>query len=144
MNCSHCGAPQEGNLHFCTHCGQSLGTNPAADPMNPNPNQPMYGANPVPMQPVYPVLQVPEDHKPISAWGYLGYTLLFCLPVIGLIFIAIYSFGGTKNINLRNYARSYGIIWIASAIIALLYVVLMFVIFFGGLAAFTSGGAMIL
>ena len=99
----------------------------------------MYGANPAPVQYPYPILQVPEDHKPISPWGYLGYTLLFCIPVISIIFILIYSFGGTKNINVRNYARSYGIIWIASAIIAALYFVLAIVLFAGGLAAFSSG-----
>ena len=137
MNCSHCGTPQEGNLSFCTHCGQSLGQNPAADPLNPS--VPMYGANPAPVQYPYPILQVPEDHKPISPWGYLGYTLLFCIPVISIIFILIYSFGGTKNINVRNYARSYGIIWIASAIIAALYFVLAIVLFAGGLAVISSG-----
>ena len=137
MNCSHCGTPQEGNLSFCTHCGQSFGQNPAADPLNPS--VPMYGANPAPVQYPYPILQVPEDHKPISPWGYLGYTLLFCIPVISIIFILIYSFGGTKSINVRNYARSYGIIWIASAIIAALYFVLAIVLFAGGLAAFSSG-----
>lgn len=137
MNCSHCGTPQEGNFPFCTHCGQSLGQNPAADPLNSS--VPMYGANPAPVQYPYPILQVPADHKPISPWGYLGYTLLFCIPVISIIFILIYSFGGTKNINVRNYARSYGIIWIASAIIAALYFVLAIVLFAGGLAAFSSG-----
>lgn len=136
MHCSHCGTPQEGNLPFCTHCGQSFGQSPAADPLNPS--VPAYGANPAPTQ--YPILQVPEDHKPISPWGYLGYTLLFCIPVISIIFIVIYSFGSTKNINLRNYARSYGIIWIATAVIAaVLYAVLAILLFFGGLAAFSSG-----
>lgn len=136
MHCSHCGTPQEGNLPFCTHCGQSFGQPSAADPLNPS--VPTYGANPTPTQ--YPILQVPEDHKPISPWGYLGYTLLFCIPVISIIFIVIYSFGSTKNINVRNYARSYGIIWIATAVIAaVLYAVLAILLFFGGLAAFSSG-----
>ncbi len=136
MNCSHCGTPQEENLSFCTHCGQPLGQNPSVVPSNST--MPMYGANPAPAQYPYPILQVPEDHKPISAWGYLGYTLLFCIPVISIIFVLIYSFGGTKNINLRNYARSFGILWIASAIIAALFFVLVMVLF-GGLAAFSSG-----
>lgn len=138
MNCLHCGTPQEGNLPFCTHCGQSLGQNPAIALQNPS--MPMYDANPAPVQNPYPILQVPEDHKPISPWGYLGYTLLFCIPVISLIFIVIYSFGSTKNINVRNYARSYGIIWIAAVALAgLLYAVLAILLFFGGLAAFSSG-----
>ncbi len=47
-----------------------------------------------------------KDYTPISMWGYFGYQLLFAIPIIGFILILIFSFGGTKNINLRNYARS--------------------------------------
>ncbi|MBS6164075.1 MAG: hypothetical protein KH847_09410, partial [Clostridiales bacterium] len=39
-------------------------------------------------------------------WGYFGYQLLFAIPLIGFILILVFSFGGTRNINLRNYARS--------------------------------------
>ncbi len=54
---------------------------------------------------------IPDDYRPITTWGYLGYGLLFSLPFIGIITILIFSFGGTSNINLRNYARSYFCIW---------------------------------
>lgn len=47
------------------------------------------------------------SYQPISMWGYFGYNILFIIPVVGLIFVLIYSLGGTRNINLRNYARSY-------------------------------------
>ena len=47
-----------------------------------------------------------KDYTPISMWGYFGYQLLFAIPLIGQILILIFAFGGTKNINLRNYARS--------------------------------------
>lgn len=40
-------------------------------------------------------------------WGYFGYEILFSIPIIGFIFILVFSFGGTNNINLRNFARSY-------------------------------------
>ena len=50
---------------------------------------------------------VPEEYRPISMWGYFGYTLLFAIPLIGFILICVFSFGGTRNINLRNYARSF-------------------------------------
>lgn len=130
MNCSHCGAPQEGDLHFCTHCGQSLMEN----------GVPMQPAHIMPASPVYPTMQIPEDHKPISAWGYLGYTLLYCIPIVGLICLLIFGFGGTKNINVRNYARSYGIIYLISAILSVLYIVLI-VVLFGSLLAALGGAS---
>lgn len=50
---------------------------------------------------------LPEEFKPISAWGYIGYNLLFSIPIIGTIMLFVYAFGGTSKINLRNYARSF-------------------------------------
>lgn len=46
-------------------------------------------------------------YKPITMWGYFGYEILFSIPCVGLIFLIVFSLGGTKNINLRNFARSY-------------------------------------
>lgn len=55
--------------------------------------------------------QVPQqpqlDYTPISMWGYFGYELLFSIPCIGFICLLLFSFGVTKNVNLRNFARSY-------------------------------------
>ena len=68
------------------------------------------GYNPQPQttyyQPVVNESQLPPQYKPIGAWGYFGYTLLFSIPIVGLICAIIFSLGGSGNINLRNYARS--------------------------------------
>ena len=50
---------------------------------------------------------IPEEYKPISAWGYFGYNLLFGIPLVGFIFLCVFALGGTNNVNLRNYARSF-------------------------------------
>ena len=50
---------------------------------------------------------IPEEYKPISMWGYFGYQILFAIPLVGLICLIIFACGGTRNINLRNFARSY-------------------------------------
>ena len=50
---------------------------------------------------------IPEEYRPISMWGYFGYELLFSIPCIGFILLIVFSLGGTKNVNLRNFARSY-------------------------------------
>ena len=50
---------------------------------------------------------IPFEYKPISMWGSFGYQILFSIPIIGFILLLVFSFGGTQNKNLKNYARSY-------------------------------------
>lgn len=50
---------------------------------------------------------IPEEYRPISMWGYFGYQILFAIPLVGWIILIVFALGGTKNINLRNFARSY-------------------------------------
>ena len=69
--------------------------------MNNQPNyQPTY-------QPGNPVDNIPEEYRPISMWGYFGYELLFSIPCVGFILLLVFAFGGTTNVNVRNFARSY-------------------------------------
>lgn len=49
---------------------------------------------------------IPEEYRPISMWGYFGYEILFSIPIIGFIFLLVFSFSD-KNMNRRNFARSY-------------------------------------
>ena len=52
-------------------------------------------------------INIPEEYKPISMWGYFGYQFLFAIPCVGFILLLVFSFGGTQNKNLKNFARSY-------------------------------------
>jgi len=45
-------------------------------------------------------------YAPLSAWAYFGLSILFSIPIIGTIFLIIFSIS-PKNINRRSYARSY-------------------------------------
>lgn len=47
-----------------------------------------------------------EQFRPISAWGYIGYSLLFAIPVVGFILLIVFALS-ESNVNRRNYARSY-------------------------------------
>ena len=60
------------------------------------------------------------DYTPISMWGYFGYQILFWIPLIGIILLLVFALGGTRNINLRNFARSYFCIIIVLAILMFL------------------------
>ncbi len=48
-----------------------------------------------------------NEYKPITMWGYFGYEILFSIPLVGFILLLVFAFGGTKNVNLKNFARSY-------------------------------------
>ena len=49
---------------------------------------------------------IPEEYRPISMWGYFGYEILFSIPLIGFICLIVFSIG-SKNVNKKNFARSY-------------------------------------
>ena len=67
-------------------------------------------------------LECPPNCIPIKPMGYIGYELLYAIPIIGLIFMLAHS-ASIKNYNRRNFARSHLIIilLIILAIVALVY-----------------------
>lgn len=50
--------------------------------------------------------QISEQYRPLGAWAHFGYRLLFSIPLLGFIFLVIFSLDNS-NINRRNLARSY-------------------------------------
>ena len=50
--------------------------------------------------------ELPPEYRPVGMWGYVGYEILFSLPVVGLVLMFIFSFSGTDNVNLKNFARA--------------------------------------
>lgn len=62
---------------------------------------------------------IPSNLRPISAWGYVGYQILFSIPLVGFILLIVFSFSDA-NINRRNFARSYFIIFLIGLILAVI------------------------
>ncbi len=60
-----------------------------------------------------------KELKMISPWGYIGYTLLLSIPVLGFILLIVFSF--SKKRNLRNWARSFWC-WLLVLIITLVLI----------------------
>ena len=120
--CPKCNANLDDSVKFCQICGCDM-TGVEAQyqaPQEPQFNepqyQPQYNQTPQYTQPQYqPVYQpctsvseeqLPEKFKPISPWAYFGLQLLFSIPLIGFIFLIVFSCSN-ENINRRNFARSY-------------------------------------
>ncbi len=105
MYCQNCGKKLEDGQEYCLSCGASNNKNNSNGAINEN--------------------NIPAEYKPISMWGYFGYEILFSLPLVGFIMLLIFSFGGTANKNLKNFARSY----FCFMIVAVVLVVVLMVIF---------------
>ena len=91
MNCPNCGAPVETGEVFCKNCGAQLTNTAVAAPKQPEAPAP---------------IRIPSQYKPLGAWGYVGYSLLFSIPIVGFICLLVFSFNDS-NLNRRSYARSY-------------------------------------
>lgn len=118
MFCPNCGNEVKDGVPFCGNCGAKIADTPVQK----------AAPEPQPVPPVQPTPQVivqqapvtkdtlPEKFRPLSAWAYFGYSILFAIPIIGFIFLIVFSCSG-KNINRRSFARSYWCWLIVCAIV---------------------------
>lgn len=56
------------------------------------------------------------ETNPLSPWSYFGLEILYSIPIVGFIFLIIHAIGA-KNVNKRNFARSYFCFIIVVAVI---------------------------
>jgi hypothetical protein len=126
MTCPSCGSELAAGSQFCTFCGTAIKTEQTP---------PMTSHIAPPPPPVSPETsaeaKLPAQYKPLGAWAYFGLQLLFSVPVVGFVFLIVFSFNGS-NINRRNFARSY---WCAVVIAVILVVVV------AAVSYLASGGA---
>ena len=109
MNCPNCGKQIPDNTVFCGNCGVKIETQSAQTRQTVQ--QPVTEAT------------LPAKYRPLSPWSYFGLSLLFSIPVVGFVFLIVFSCSGA-NINRRNFARSYWCMLILCVIIlAILFAV---------------------
>ena len=82
---------------------------------------------------------IPEEYKPISPLGYLGYSLLYsCVPIAGIILLFINAFGSGKNINVRNYARGILLSMLIGVVVSVLFMIIFAAMGIGLAGAFSD------
>lgn len=70
------------------------------------------------------IAKLPRQYRPLGAWSYFGYSILFNIPLLGFIFLVVFALS-SSNIARRSYARSYFcgflIVLIILAIVAVVF-----------------------
>jgi hypothetical protein len=133
MICKNCGIEISDDSKFCVGCGIAI-EQPAVETEPEVVVASVVEAEPVVAQPIYqqPVYAEPAkkeiteddlpDHlKPMGAWSYFGLQLLFAIPIVGFVFLIVFSFS-RGNLNRRSFARSY---WCAALVGVAIFVVFM-------------------
>ena len=127
MFCGKCGFENAEGALVCSSCGDVLTeatAQEASQPAYQAPAQPAYQApvqpayqqpvyqpayQPAYQQPVYqqPVQQViPEGYsETVSVGDWVGSMLLMCIPIVGLILLFVWAFGGAKP-SKANYFKA--------------------------------------
>ena len=59
---------------------------------------------------------IDPHYKPLTAWNYFWLEILFSIPIVGFVFLIVFSFS-PANINRRSFARSYFCSFIVVAVI---------------------------
>lgn len=75
------------------------------------------------------IRDLPEKYKPIGAWGYVGYSILYSIPFLGWLFLLVFAFSG-GNIARRSFARSY-FAKLLLVLICVAIIVVIAIVFFG-------------
>ena len=70
---------------------------------------------------------IPPYYRPIKPSGYIGYMLLYSIPIVGFIMLIVNALA-EDNINKRNFARSYLWLMLVSFIIWLVFFIIAIVI----------------
>lgn len=83
------------------------------------------------------IRRLPKKYRPMGLFGYVWRTLLYIIPVLGLIFLIRGACNG-KNISRRSYARSFLLSWILIGAVSCAYVIAMAALGFVDLNSFVD------
>ncbi len=123
MKCSHCGAENADNAVYCRSCGQPMKQNQESNPgMRPGGQQ--WGPGTRPMQPITPAPPV-DPSSDVSVGGWVGYQILFSIPLVGFIMTIIFACGAGNNETLKRFSLARLIIIAIRIVLSILFYLLM-------------------
>ena len=66
-----------------------------------------------------PNVNIPNEYRPLSPWGYIGYNILFNIPIVGLVLLIVFALDN-NYIARRNYSRSFLIVMLIGILISVI------------------------
>jgi len=147
--CQYCGNTLEETQKFCQSCGKAQGPQEATSP-NMEGAQAVEQAAPAQQQapeqqaqtfqqqtpPVYAapvqqqapnqqaqVVQPDSDlNKPLSVGHYILMFIVTGIPLVGIIMLFVWAFGGNTNKNRKNYAIAALILMLISLVLSIVFI----------------------
>ena len=132
--CPYCGNELSDDVKFCVECGKAL---PEEAPAGPAAEAAPAEAPAVAEKPAEPqapgaapdmpiVTQVPSKKQMLSTLQYILLSLLYAIPVVGLVFLFVFGAGHPKNGSLKRFSAAmlilrllFWIVVLALAIVAM-------------------------
>lgn len=150
MFCEKCGKNLPDGIQFCDGCGAKIeavrpeykATAESAQAQSNSPTtaqtgyvqQHEYAPQPQaytqnPAQTVYPQAYTPpppiysgqSNSEPLRVGQYIGMLLLMLIPIVSIIMLLVWSFGGSVNLNKKNFARAMLIVSAISIVLSLIF-----------------------
>ncbi len=110
MICRNCGGEYPDYKDNCPNCGTrnpnvSYNSQYSAPQNSGNRNGGQYGYQ-QPVNTVY--VNEPDVHydEHVSIGGWIGRWLVMCIPIVNIIMLFVWAFGGSKKYSLKTWARA--------------------------------------
>ncbi len=95
---------------------------------------------PIPPTQQYTVEPKPEKITPLPTWKFIGMFILTGIPIVGLIMVLVWSFGGSFNRNTKSFGRAILILGIIGLVLSIISVIMYWSVLEGIVNAFGSSG----
>lgn len=110
MICRNCGGEYPDYKDNCPNCGTrnpnvSYNSQYSAPKNSGNRNGGQYGYH-QPVNTVY--VNEPDVHydEHVSIGGWIGRWLVMCIPIVNIIMLFVWAFGGSRKYSLKTWARA--------------------------------------
>ena len=109
MICRNCGSEFPDYKDNCPNCGTrnpNVSYNARYSAPQNGGNRQQYGGYQQPVNTVY--VNEPDIHydEHVSIGGWIGRWIVMCIPIVNIIMLFVWAFGGSRKYSLKTWARA--------------------------------------